>query len=715
MESIQYIVKFFYRIRLYLVIIPLIATLFMIYKTKNMSRTYEVSSTLYTGVASGFNIESEGNTRTDWPLVNNAMDNLIGIIKARSTLERVSLRLYAQSMIFGDETKDNNHIQANTYKALLSITPKDVLKLIDKNSEEKTISNLKAYSKADAKNFVYGLFNWYHPHYSFTALSLIEVKRASNSDMLELKYSANDPGIAYNTLKILNEEFVGNYQELRFGETNDVIKYFEGELSVTGSKLRNSEDSLTQYYVENKIINYIDQTKEVAAISKEYDLSFKDILLSYNSSKASLSELEKRIDSHILQLKDNTLFISKLQRISDLTTEMVHLQAFNSDSTTIQSKRIEQLKNKIQTEEQNLVTFTDQYNTNRYTKEGVSSSEFITPWMEQLLKFTKSEAELNVMNQLIDDLNNEYAHFAPIGSTLKRKEREISFTEQTYLSLLSSLNAARLRQKNLQMSSASLKVLNEPVFPVDPLPTKRKALVAGTYFGTFMFILGFFILLELIDRTLRDKIRTERITNGIVVGAFPAPPKHMFRGFQKDIERIATISLFNTIHPYLKKGQLNIVNFISIDHLDGKSYIVRHLEEYLNSIDYSVQSVNWNFDDKNHLNSYLKMENLDIIRSNSKVDLCIIEHPTLKDSSIPTPYLKEAALNLIVARADKGWTETHQILFNRLKLQVDNEALFIYLNRANRQSVEAFTGMLPPYTKLRKLFFKFSQLALTER
>lgn len=44
--------------------------------------------------------------------------------------------------------------------------------------------------------------------------------------MIEIAYSSNDPGIAYNTLDILNEEFVKQYHELRYGETDNVIKFF---------------------------------------------------------------------------------------------------------------------------------------------------------------------------------------------------------------------------------------------------------------------------------------------------------------------------------------------------------------------------------------------------------------------------------------------------------------------------------------------------------
>lgn len=49
-----------------------------------------------------------------------------------------------------------------------------------------------------------------------------------------------------------------------------VIKYFEEELKRIGKKLNLEEEDLTKYNVEKRIINYIDETKEIAAISKEY-------------------------------------------------------------------------------------------------------------------------------------------------------------------------------------------------------------------------------------------------------------------------------------------------------------------------------------------------------------------------------------------------------------------------------------------------------------
>ena len=168
MDVLNQILRLIFRIKYWLIFLPLTVALIFIYKTREMPREYEVSTTIYTGIASGFTIESgmDGGGRVDWSSVNNGMDNLISIIKSKTTLRNVSLRLYAQHMIYGDSLKDNNFITAEHYRSLLRITPREVKALIDTSSIDRTIRNLNNYEKASPRNFVYGLFNWNHHHYS---------------------------------------------------------------------------------------------------------------------------------------------------------------------------------------------------------------------------------------------------------------------------------------------------------------------------------------------------------------------------------------------------------------------------------------------------------------------------------------------------------------------------------------------------------------------
>lgn len=710
--------KFLYRIKYWLIFLPLVAALVAIYLTKNIVRTYEVNMTIYTGIASGFTIESGMESgRVDWASITNGMDNLISIIKSKSTLNEVSLRLYAQNMIYGDSTKDNNYILARNYRELLRITPKEVKALIDKNSIDSTITNLKRYERASPTNFVYGLFNWYHRHYSYNALSKIEVKRLFDSDMLDISYAADDPGIAYNTLVILNEEFVKQYKQLRFGETNDVVEYFKKELARLGDKLKHSEDSLTSYYVDKKIINYEEQTKQVTALSRDYELMYYNAMLKYADADASVRQLEIRIKGQLKAIENNTLFLQKLNSLSEVSSKLARLRVLNLDTANISpvsGRLLEELKFQEKKAEEELKEYTATINKQRYSQDNVASAAYVDQWVSSVIAREEASAELKVMEDVKKSLDSEYSYYSPIGSTLKRKERDISFTEQSYLSVLTSLNAALMRQKTLQMNSASLKAINPPLFPVGPIPSARRTIILVSYFGTLFFVLAFFILLDIFDRTLRDQYRTRRITNTEVLGAYPKEYRLKYRQFREEFEEIATNYLANALVPFLNSGNRpDIINFISTESGCGKSYLAERLVKYWEVRGLRVKFISWHNGIYSEYRDFILSNRLSELYDFENEDIIIVEHRALLESAIPVGLLKEADVNLIIARADKAWREVDATSLERLKLQIGTAPLFLYLNNADRDVVMSFVGPLPPFTRFRAFLYNLTQFGLT--
>ena len=88
MDYILYIVKFIYKLRFWLTIVPLLVAFIVFLQTANMARNYTVNSTIYTGVISGFNILSENQNQTSAAISNSIMDNLFNIIHSDHNIER---------------------------------------------------------------------------------------------------------------------------------------------------------------------------------------------------------------------------------------------------------------------------------------------------------------------------------------------------------------------------------------------------------------------------------------------------------------------------------------------------------------------------------------------------------------------------------------------------------------------------------------------------
>ena len=96
MELFKYIVKFIYRIRWWMVIFPCIAGIIAWFLTRNLEKTYDVKTTIFTGIISGYNVDA-----TDTRNATVHMSNLMNIITTERTLKIVSLKLLARCLVYG--------------------------------------------------------------------------------------------------------------------------------------------------------------------------------------------------------------------------------------------------------------------------------------------------------------------------------------------------------------------------------------------------------------------------------------------------------------------------------------------------------------------------------------------------------------------------------------------------------------------------------------
>ena len=261
MDLFRYIARFLYKIRWYLIILPLIALVVAWFMTRHMERTYDASTTIYTGMITAYNLEggtgAAGNTQAN-------MENLMLMITTDNTIHEVALRLFGRCMMYGNPNKDNNYISSEHFRQLNASVPAEVKALINHNSEQITYANLKAYERPTQDNYLFGLVN-YHPWFGVNNItSRLKVVRLGRSDIVDIGYTANDAGVVFNTLDILNEVFSRQYADLRYGETNNVIKFFEREVARLYKILTGAEDDLIRYNVSKRIINYGEQTKVLA-------------------------------------------------------------------------------------------------------------------------------------------------------------------------------------------------------------------------------------------------------------------------------------------------------------------------------------------------------------------------------------------------------------------------------------------------------------------
>lgn len=716
MDILLFISQFLYRIRYWLLWGTLFVTGLVIYFTQFLPYSYTVKSSLYAGITSSTSLDGAA---VNFSVVAATFDNLVNIAKSRGTLEKVSLRLLASSYTHGEEWKDNQYIQAKHYRQLLQITPKEVMELIDRKDESKTLANLTAYKKNDHNNFIYSVFNRTIAFYSMAALDRVELKRIGNSDILDISYTSADPGLTQLTVAFLIEELINAYEILRFKSTNDVIAYFEEQVRLAKVRLSEEEDNLMHYNVQERIINYGEETKALAATRYQVDDRLEAAKRTYEGAVALRKILDEKMDVRAQIIRNNTNLLQELDKVSNLNQSIMEKEIFISDKSKSKSEELQKEKTELRQAEDRISSISDNLNEFAFTKEGVGIENMINEWLIALVNEARAQAEMKVLESRQQDIFDQYSHMSPVGTQVNRKERAIDIAEDNYRTQLSGLASANLRLKNIEMSTSNLQTVAPPSYPLTDNGRNRLMYILAAFFGSMIFIILYFLLIEVLDHTLRDPYRSKRLSGLPVIAAFNGISNLKYRGFLKACNRLAAAYCCNRLNKYMKVGEPTVINLLSINSREGKSFLAKYFIRHWESEGLRVRLVTHDYDFESNGKQYVQAQQLSdfwmLNEAEKTPDIILVEYPSIKDSSIPLPVLQKADVNLLIANACRLWRDSDNTTLAPFKEALKDTPFMLYLNNADRDVVESFTGELPPKMPIHSFISRLAQLGLTSQ
>ena len=267
------------------------------------------------------------------------------------------------------------------------------------------------------------------------------------------------------------------------------------------------------------------------------------------------------------------------------------------------------------------------------------------------------------------------------------------------------------------MSTSNLQTIAAPVFPLTDNGRKRSLYILIAFIGSITFITTFFLLIELLDRTLRDPIRSLRLTKLPAIAAFNGTSNLKFRGFLKACNRIAAAYSCRQMNNYLKPDRPTIINLLSMEPGEGKSFLSKYFADYWELENMKVRIVRAGIDFETDKNNYINAQHLsdfwELNSAEQEPDIILVEYPAFSSASIPLPVLKISDLNVLVANAARLWRSSDDVMLKTITENIGDAPILLYLNNADREVVESFTGELPPQSSGHSLIRRISQLGLT--
>jgi uncharacterized protein involved in exopolysaccharide biosynthesis len=684
-----------------LMLFPVMLAVLVFIFTAGMRRQYTSTTVIYTGLVSGYTLETAEGTRIDHLAINNSFDNLINTVRSRITVEEVGVRLLAQHLMMD---KANAKVASEkTLEELNAVVPASLkAKLVDKSSFPNTIQNIyEAYEHGEPA--IIELMNAKEGYYSELSISEnLKVERVGTSDMVQIAYTAYDPGVAQNTLKILTSIFLGRYRKIKSEETGSVVAYFEEELRKALERLRSGEDRLKDFSTKNRIINYYEQTKYISAQQKDIEMDIKQEQSNLAASEAAFKKLDEKLSIR----KEITQRSSQINQSRDSISQLNSKLAVLEVNPNVDSEKVEGLRRQISFLEDKLKQdIALLYNSNN-SKEGIPSKALFEEWVNALVAVDKGKARIKVMDEIREGYQRFYDQFAPLGSGLNRLEREVGVAEREYLEILHSLNMSKLKDRNLEFAS-KLRVIDAPVFPLKANSSKRLILVIASLLAGLMMSTGYVVAKEYFDTTVKDPEKAEKLTGLAFAGALPLIDKKSTRFSYPYVEEkllnqcISKLKLQS--HNYKGEKPFCIILF-SVREEEGKSHFGSKLTEKLNRSGNSTllcEPINKQKRMDESALPYKLPANFSSItslqeltgRSLANYDYVILEIPSILSHTLPVQLIQQADLSLLLVAADRTWDEADTYSLSRFK-EVASKPVLLLLNKVKIAYLEGIIGKI---------------------
>ena len=687
------------------------------YFTRNEKKVYSSESTIYTGIASGYDLN--GTTKADFYTTSNAFDNLLSIIESRETKLDVLINLLTEHISL--KNYDSTVLTWQAYDELQKLIPSEVKSQIVKPNFSDTRTTVANLIKKSNDNVLYKLIYSLNPYYSLEALKNIKSSRISTSDLIKISYETNDPYICKRTLELLEESFMRKNKILREGQTGSVVSYYENETKKAFSKLDSNEKMFLNFNKSNDIINYEEQTKAVATERSELYALNNNLEMDNSSSKSSLDKVNESIKGRNNLFSNGSDIVREREKLSNIYNKIALSELMNPDGGT--KKQVDSLKIIAQKTEGNLKTSLDKLYTDSNTPNGIPTKNVLDEWLKTTLAYEQSKAKLGVMGKRKKEFDQEYKRFAPLGATLKKIERQIGVSEQEYLELLHGLNMAKLTQQNTELTS-KLNVVDLPYLPLKPNPSKRTMLVIVGFLAGFILILAFILANALINKKLLEPSRARKMIDAPLLGIYP-----LLNGENPDFVKRANLRLIQQILASVDIHHKPItIGLLSIQPKEGKTTIINMIEEELLNLNYSVEKQLLTSNSSDHLTNFSPITIKEPIRKTYGIsmpnsfedflaerenkhrnikDFILIEFPSLEDIIVKPGLFPQLNSSILLCRANRTWSKVDKNVLSNFIKTTGNKPQFI-LNGVETDFATKYIGRV--LNKQNSFFEKFINL-----
>ncbi|ALI99880.1 GumC family protein [Rufibacter tibetensis] len=652
---------------------------------KDEDDEYTSYTTIYTGIATGYDLNSVSANNSQHKAANNAFANLISIIDSRDIRQQLGFRLLASHLML--KAHDPNVLKLSSYEKLQEAVPASLKSKLVGATVEETADNIAKFYNASKSNVIRDII--YSDDFDYSgaasssedAKSAIEASRITDSDLLQISFTSSDPALCKNALEILTQLFIEKHRKLHTAQSESVVGHFSAATEKSLEKLRVAEANLLEFQKAHGIVDYNSQVENTSAEKNALLGKYNDLETEYAGALATLRSLEQSMKSRGVPNLYSQEVLRLKNRLSAVQTQIAELELLNrGNNNGAQASRMAALRKEEESLETRMLNSVDKHHANTRSKEGVPMGSVLTDWVRATFLVEELRSKLSLVNKQKGEYAQTYNKLVPLGGENKRLIREVDLAEKEYLAQLEGFNQSKLNQQNVELTS-QLKVVDPPYQPSNPAILTRLLLILFGAISVFLVTLGVLIAKALLDQSIRKPSVAVRKMHYPVFGILPASDTTSSK--QLLLAQSAEDHLARQLILKMRNKEGNgpfVVGVLSSMAGEGKTELCNALASNLTSMGIETQ-VLFPESHKGKINPFTNSSFYaplqGVLTDASVVDLAgldymnnavvLVEFPAVLEDTYPVSLFKHLDLILLTVRANRVWEQADKTIFESIQ------------------------------------------------
>lgn len=680
------------------VLLPAITAATAFYATRHEKKVYKSESTLYTGLASGYNLLSDKQS-SFMDRSTGAFDNLLTTLTSKETLLQVGINLLADHLQLRES--DSLVLGWNGYQWLEQELPRpmrDELGLFGPTPRLRKA--LDSLAKAATPNPIKTLLFTSDSPYSVESLTM-KLKgspRKNNNDVLLMEYEANDPAVAQKTLIYAIDVLNQRNTQYKTSETNSVVNYYQSKLGEAKTKLDQAEARLRAFNENNQVLDYDEEARNVATAREALADQYNQELMRRDAAKASLDAINKRMGQQGNVSAANNDLADKRRKLATAETQLANAQAYGQPRHIITK-----LQAAVSQASEELRASAQRYDAATSTSDALPQATLAADKLNKQLEYDESVARLQVYTRRMREYQSKTNSYGPLGSQLRQLTLDRELAEQEYKSLKQQVDQSQTRKQDVEVAGKLL-TLDAPNFPLEPQASKRKQMVIiGIGVGIFLALLLTALRLWL-DKRIQSPEQAESLIGLPVSASFPVVKNPLSATKAARAARVMFEQLFNAINIEIAQVQNKpyppVITLFSVLPKQGKTWVANGLLRLAEESDLRVAYCYPASTGKERRESnlgitylpytvrpdFMNVTGVDYLIDaehefdSTQFDRIFLEMPALVNHQMPVYLLKNTALSLLIVDANSTWSRAEKQLM-ALYERITRQSILLVLNK----------------------------------